>query len=84
MCFAAREDLATFKYRTYAGMLKGSNSIYFNGQPYHVGAAALADWQAVRLAEITRGPSFVSVTNRPLKPKSFVPPIQLAVSTSEY
>lgn len=72
-----------FKYHTSAGVLRGLNSIFFNGQPYHVGAAALADWQAARLAELTGKASMVNVTNHPLEPKSYAPPITQITNTSK-
>lgn len=59
------------------------NSIFFNGQPYHVGAAALADWQAARLADLTGKSSTVKISNHPFEPKSFTPPITQIVNASK-
>ncbi|XP_028967478.1 ATP-binding cassette sub-family A member 1 [Galendromus occidentalis] len=76
----AKRDLNAFKYHTSAGVVKGLNSIFFNGQPYHVGAAALADWQAARLANLTGRSSSVTVSNHPFEPESFKPPMVSIVS----
>ncbi|XP_028967476.1 ATP-binding cassette sub-family A member 1 [Galendromus occidentalis] len=72
----ADEDPTAYKFHTYAGMLKGSNSIYFNGQPYHVGAAALADWQAAQLKKLTGEDSYTTIENHPLDALSYVNPVQ--------
>lgn len=64
-------------------MLKGSNSIWFNGQPYHVGAAALADWQASKLSNLLGEESKVTVTNHPLDRKVSEPPEKSKVSSSK-
>ena len=83
LTFQAERDLNNYKYHTSAGAVKGLNSIFFNGQPFHVGAAALADWQASRLAELTGKAGSIKISNQPLEPKSYAPPIMQITNTSK-
>ncbi|OQR71608.1 ATP-binding cassette sub-family A member 1-like [Tropilaelaps mercedesae] len=67
------------EYRTQwsaGGNSAGNRTLWFNGEPYHMGAAALARWQEAVLTKITgMDNSSVRVTNRPLGEKHDQPPI---------
>lgn len=67
----------------YAGMLKGDNSIWFNGQPYHIGATALADWMGAKLRELTGEQGQVTISNHPLDTEARHSPIQTMANSSK-
>ncbi|XP_022668919.1 ATP-binding cassette sub-family A member 3-like isoform X3 [Varroa destructor] len=64
----ASSEPANYKSRWVAGgEYDGRNRVlWYNGEPYHVGGAALATWQGAMLAEATRDPTaIVNVTGLP-------------------
>ena len=79
----AGKNPTNYKLLQYAGMLKGSNTVYFNAQPYHAPAAALADWQASFLRYLTGVGSKVTVTNHPLDQEESVPPAKSEITDSK-
>lgn len=63
---SASSDPRSYRNRWVAGgEFDGENRVlWYNGEPYHVGAAALALWQSSILVEATRDPNAtVIVTN---------------------
>ncbi|XP_022665838.1 ATP-binding cassette sub-family A member 1-like isoform X2 [Varroa destructor] len=68
-----------YKSKWSAGGQNSENrTLWFNGEPYHMGAAVLTRWQEAVLNKLTKKDAVVRVTNRPLERKDRSPPVMYA------